>query len=275
MIVNIDDFYNYFYDEKINNVPKIFENARKINISSLQPEICNWASIAIYNVLTYLDDRFRSAGVKIPQTSIEEYVYLKDVLNSNIDDIKDAKILSDNIRVFKLDKYIPNYPYRIMEFTTSNIVNGNNISYISLFVGSNFEIDDVDSLVYDLSEYIINQKLEEYNVEFNLISCKNNIQKTIVMNAYPNPSDAKFIVDYYSTVFCILLKLIPSIENFKDIKNCDNGRRYIFKFDDMVKIFEFSKKCFLEKDTEDDYIEINSFVFEKLLESSGKEAIIC
>ena len=131
MIVNIDDFYNYFYDEKINNVPKIFENARKINISSLQPEICNWASIAIYNVLTYLDDRFRSAGVKIPQTSIEEYVYLKDVLNSNIDDIKDAKILSDNIRVFKLDKYIPNYPYRISEFTTSNIVNGNNISYNS------------------------------------------------------------------------------------------------------------------------------------------------
>ena len=95
------------------------------------------------------------------------------------------------------------------------------------------------------------------------------------MNVYPNPSDAKFIVDYYSAVFCILLKLIPSIENFKDIKNCDNGRRYIFKFDDMVKIFEFSKKCFLEKDTEDDYIEINSFVFEKLLESSGKEAIIC
>lgn len=265
MIINENDCCKF---EHLTH-PKIFDEARKRDYKTIFDHIyTHFTSIYGLTVEDFIKDGIVTKANKIISLSIEEYIYIKN--NFGYDDpseILENSIQRNNLRAFLTNCEIDNSGYRLMEFCTKNL-DGNDTRYVSLFIGTNFNPNkDGLCLIYDLAEYVIDQDLENEGLSFNLIS-KTYIQKTLVLNSFVNPSDAKFVVDYYTLIFkCILYSTNSSIvNNFEYIYI--NGRPIckILKVDCMEKIWQYARNVIDMIDTDFEYIDICNLVYKELNE---------
>lgn len=194
--------------------------------------------------------------------STEEFLYLENILKLNLDNVIYSNTIGNKIRIIKLNENILDTGYRIMKFTSENVEH-KPIRYISIFISADFCDDDKLSLIYDLAEYLTDDKLEDIGVKYNIIA---PYRKTIVLSQYITPADVKFIVNYYSCIF----EAIGCGNTFKEV--LDNlsvnsfCRHYILDNDTMEEIFKYSLKVSRKEDSIDDFIDVCNLAFKKLLE---------
>lgn len=202
----------------------------------------------------------RSMGAFLP----EEALMLKTILGSEynietMNDILDRSYQCKNLRVICVNKnQETEYPYSILNFYHNNDV------YITLILIEDFyQLDDEekaenikDIMIWDLLDYMYCINLKILNIPMK----KSDGEFTILLPYLLNPSDTKFILNYYTYLFKALSEFLPSsivnriisttdistlvsdevleqiFINCNEIADCYNKRPNVYDVDKMIDI---------------------------------------
>lgn len=237
---------------KIYSINKTCTQAFKQALSEFN-EIWN----RVKNFIT--DGKVTYKDTKITVLSIEEDIYLKSLLYLPLEtkEIKNVNgYIIGKIRFFTVEDL--NRDYQILTF------NRDNVRLISVFLGNQFYDQDnynIIKLMYDLAEIFIETKLYGlYGIESS-VYCTSSPNNVIVLNDIITPSDVKFIVQYYYTLFkCITDN---SICDYKYIyENCARPIIPIIGNELLAEIMNLTTKIELEDVSENN--EYTNLLYNKI-----------
>lgn len=206
-----------------------------------------------------IDGQVTYKDIKITALSIEEDMYLKSLLDLPIEtkEIKNVNgYIIGKIRFFTVEDL--NRDYQILTF------NRDNIRLISVFLGNQFYDEDnynIIKFMYDLAEILIETKLYGFcNIESS-VYCTSSPNNIIVLNDIITPSDVKFIIQYYYTLFNCITSNSACDYNYI-YENCARPIIPIIKGELLSEIMDITTKIELEDVSENN--EYTNLLYNKI-----------
>lgn len=251
----------------------MYKNCTKI-FHKIYYELSNILSNIVENFI--IDKKHGYPSNSVYKFHLTEQMILKNKLKAIYDINSIYSFQTDSIRVFSIPaSTTENKRYLISEFDEYSEVDEQYHHFYSIFIYENFFTDDNSDyvfLLFELAEKVIGYNLYKEGVPVNIIDGRSVIALNISKKGEKNeidPNTAKFIVDYFTTIFKFIILHI-NIEKFgiEKIKNIlsNSYSMIIYIYDiNIYKIFDYAESCIYNRDTDIMYYDLCNEVYDYFL----------
>lgn len=225
IIMKRDNFINNWSPHGCSNVfsvtncksPKIFSEMKSVILEF------NRNFPTVQKFISSKESSYRDIPIKC--LSIQEEMYVKNILKSNVDKVTKNAIICKNIRVFLTND---NFDFRVLFYDTIDT------NIISIFIGNNFYINENNhlKLIHEIVVNILDKILKMNNINSEFLGGREYL---IIKDLY-NPSNVEFVFQYYRFLLLAIVSNTNSKVDFEYLK------KYVYYYSSLLLFSNESMK---------------------------------
>ena len=146
--------------------------------------------------------------ILIKHLSVQEEMYIKNVLKLDVDQVTKDAIICKNMRVFLVDS---DFDFRLLFYDTIEH------SIISIFIGNKFYENDCNhvKLIHEIVTNLLDKILRSNNINIE----SNQKYDYLVIKDFYNPSNVEFVFQYYRFLLSAIINNTNKTVDFKYLQD--------------------------------------------------------
>jgi hypothetical protein len=197
--LNIPVNYNLFNASNY-KAPKIYSEMKAVLVDF------NRIFPSVQDFIVSKEAKYRDILVK--HLSVQEEMYIKNILKEDTDKVINDAIICKSIRVFLVDA---NFDFKLLFYDTLEY------NIISIFIGNKFYEDDSNhvKLIHEIVTNLLDKILRLYNIPIE----SNHKYDYLVIKDFYNPSNVEFVFQYYRFLLWAIINNTGKTVDFKYLQD--------------------------------------------------------